>query len=65
MFVAGLLLMVNIGGNKKFTFLFLNQNICCGCSKETSQCSFEHPKQMSKWVDKKIFTILHSNPAPI
>ena len=30
-------------------FLFLNQNICCGYSKEPSQCdgsSFEHPKHV-------------------
>ena len=31
-------------------FLFLNQNICCGYSKEPSQRggSFEHPKHMFK-----------------
>ena len=31
--------------NKNVTFLFLNQNICCGYSKEPSQWdgSFEHP----------------------
>ena len=42
-------------------FLFLNQNICCGCSKEPSQWdgSFEHPKHMLKIMGKKIFTILH------
>ena len=34
MLVAGLLLMVYIGGNKKFTFVFPNQNIYCGYSKE-------------------------------
>ena len=30
----------------KFIFLFLNQDICCGCSKEPSQWdgSFYHPK---------------------
>ena len=33
---------------KKIFFLFLNQNICCGCSKEPSQWddSFEHPKHL-------------------
>ena len=42
------------------SFLFLNQNICCGYSKEPSQCvgSFEHPKNMLKLLGKKIFTIL-------
>ena len=32
----------------EFFFLFLNQNICCGYSKEPSQWdgSFEHPKHM-------------------
>ena len=31
-------------------FLFLNQNICCGYSKEPSQLdgSFEHPKHFVK-----------------
>ena len=31
--------------NEKLIFLFLNQNICCECSKELSQRddSFEHP----------------------
>ena len=34
--------------NQKLIFLFLNQYICCGYSKEPSQGdgSFEHPKQM-------------------
>ena len=47
---------------KQIFFLFLNQNICCGYSKEPSQWdgSFEHPKHMLKLMDKKIFTILHS-----
>ena len=42
--------------------LFLNQNICCGYSKEPSQCddSFEHPKHMFRLLGKKIITILHS-----
>ena len=41
-------------------FLFLNQNICCGYSKEPSQWdgSFEHSKHMLKFMGKKIFTIL-------
>ena len=45
-----------------FYFLFLNQNICCGYSKEPSHWdgSFEHPKHMLKLVGKKIFTILRS-----
>ena len=45
---------------KKLIFLFLNQNTCCGYSKEPSQWdgSFEHPKHMLKLMGKKIFTIL-------
>ena len=45
---------------RKMIFLFLNQNICCGYSKEPSQWdgSFEHPKYMLKKMGKKIFTIL-------
>ena len=44
-------------------FLFLNQNICCGHSKEPSHRdgSFEHPKHMFKLIGKKIFSILCSN----
>ena len=40
--------------------IFLNQNICCGYSKEPSHwdSSFEHPKHMFKLIDKKIITIL-------
>ena len=47
--------------NWKLFFLFLNQNICCGYSKEPSQWdgSFEHPKYMFKLIDKKIIAILH------
>ena len=47
---------------KKIIFVFLNLNICCGCSKEPSQWdgSFEHPKHMFKLMGKKIFTILGS-----
>ena len=46
--------------NEKLIFLFLNQNICCGYSKDSSQWdgSFEHPKHMLKLIGKKIFTIL-------
>ena len=45
---------------QNLTFLFLNQNICCGCLKEQSQqdCSFDYPKLMFKLMDKNIFTIL-------
>ena len=49
---------------RKLLFLFLNQNIslCCGYSKEPSQCdcSFEHLKHMLKLMGKKIFTSLLS-----
>ena len=41
----------------KLIFLFLNQNICCGYSKNGS---FEHPKHMLKLMGKKILTILRS-----
>ena len=46
--------------NWKYFFLFLNQNICCGYSKEPSRWdgSLEHPKQMLKLMDKKIIAIL-------
>ena len=45
--------------NWKLLFLFLNQNICCGYSKEQSRwdSSFEHPKHMFKLMDKKIIAI--------
>ena len=48
--------------NYFFFFLFLDQNICCGYSKELSQLdsSFDHPKHMLKLMDKKIFIILGS-----
>ena len=48
--------------NWKLIFLFLNQNICCGHSKEPSQWdgSFEHPKYMLKLMGKKIIEILRS-----
>ena len=44
--------------SQKWVFLFLNQNICCWYSKEPSRWdgSFEHPKQMFRLIDKKIFT---------
>ena len=44
-------------------FLLLNQNLCCGYSKEPSQWdgSFEHPKHMLKIMGKKIFTYLPWN----
>ena len=36
-------------------------NTCCGYSKQVAQLdgSFEHPKHMSKLMDKKIMTIFH------
>ena len=42
--------------------LFLNQNICCGYSKEPSRWegSFEHPKHMFRLLGKNIFAILRS-----
>ena len=46
--------------NENLIFLFLNQNICLGCSKEPSQWggSSEHPKHMLKLMGNKTFTIL-------
>ena len=46
----------------KIIFLFLNQNICCGYSKEPSQSgdSFDHKKQLLKMLRKEILTILRS-----
>ena len=46
--------------NGKLFFLFLNQNIYCGYSKEPSHwdCSFEHPKHMFQLMDKKIIASL-------
>ena len=48
--------------NWKLIFWFLNQNICCGYSKEPSQWdgSFEHSKQMFKLADKKTIATLCS-----
>ena len=45
---------------KHLFFVFLEQNICCGNSKEPSQRdgSFEHPKYMFNLMCKKIITIL-------
>ena len=44
----------------KLFFLFLNQNICCGYSKELSQwdSSFEHPKRTFKLMGLEINAIL-------
>ena len=52
-----------MSGYQKITFLFLNQSICCGYSKEPSQWdySFEHPKHMLKIMGKKIFISLRWN----
>ena len=46
--------------NENLIFLFLNQSICCGYSKEPSQWngSFNHPKHMLKLMGKKILNIL-------
>ena len=46
--------------NRKMIFLFLNQNVCCGYSKELSQwdSSFEHQNHKLKVKGKKIFIIL-------
>ena len=56
MAASGLLSLVKSMPTKKFIFLFLNQNICCGYSKEPSQgdASFEHPKHMLSLMGKKI-----------
>ena len=55
--ISGLQIRVRTG---KLFFLFLNQNICCGYSKEPSQWdgSFEHPKHMFKLIGKEINAIL-------
>ena len=46
--------------NWKLFFLFVNQNVCSGYSKELSRRdgSFEHPQQMFKLMDKKIIAIV-------
>ena len=56
-FLAGPQIRVRKG---KLFFLFLNQNLCCGYSKEPShrEGSFEHPKHLFKLMDKKIIPIL-------
>ena len=48
--------------NWKLFSYFLNQNLCCGCSKELSQWdgSVEHPKHMFKLMGEKIITLLNS-----
>ena len=55
--ITGVQIRVRTG---KLFFLFLNQNICCGYSKEPSQRdgSFEHPKHMFKLTGKEINTNL-------
>ena len=39
--------------------IFLNQNICCGYSEESSQCdgSFKNPKHVLKLMGKKILKV--------
>ena len=48
-------LQIRVRNGKTF-FLFLNQNICCGYSKEPSQWdgSLEHPKQLFKLMGKTL-----------
>ena len=43
-------------------FLFLNQNICYGYSKDIFQLddSLEHPKHILKLTSKKIFTFFYA-----
>ena len=55
--MSGLQIRVRTG---KLFFLLLNQNICCGYSKELSQWdgSFEHPKHMFQLMGKEINVIL-------
>ena len=66
---SGLLIEVRLHDLKN-NFLFLNQNICYGYSKELSHrdssfelshrdSSFEHPKEMFILFDKKIITFLN------
>ena len=45
----------------KIIFFISHPKICCGYSKEPSQCdgSFEHPKHMFKLMGKKVIKILH------
>ena len=53
---SGLQIRVHTG---KLFFLILNQNICCGYSKEPSQRdgSFEHTQHMFKSMGKEINAI--------
>ena len=53
-------LQIRVCNLKLFFFQFLNQNICCGYTKEPAHWdgSFEHPKHMFKLIGKKIITIL-------
>ena len=46
-----------------FFLLFFNQNICCGYSKEPSQCDalFEHPKHMLKIMGKTYLQFYAAN----
>ena len=52
-------LQIRVCTGKSF-FLLLNQNICCGYSKEPSQGdgSLEHPEHMLKLIVKEINAIL-------
>ena len=58
--VALLRTLIKSAYQKQIIFLFLNQNICCGYSKEPYQLdgSYEHPKHMLKLMDKKIFKLI-------
>ena len=51
-------LQIRVHTGKLFPF-FLNQNICCGYSKEPSQWdgSFEHPKHMFKLMGNEVNAI--------
>ena len=48
-------------GNYKLVFLFHNQNISFGYSKEPSHRdgSFEHPRNMFRLLDKTLIMLLH------
>ena len=50
-------------GNHLSFFIYLNQNICCGYSKEPSQGdgSFEHPKHTFAPMEEKICILLPSS----
>ena len=54
---------VNTKGSSVFEQFSRITSACCGYSKETFQwdCSFEHPKDIFKLMDKKIPTILRWN----